>query len=223
MSAEYNRSHYLSQVNNIDHQLKEKAEDFIRNKPSSMASLVLIQDYLVEEDNPENMNTFLQLINGDIVESNLYKRLSHLNNTLQGSKIGAIAPPLSLKDTKGLEISLDTFKNKYFILSFGASWCDLCLEENEGMNEIRKKYKPSKLGMLSVSLDKEIDQWLQINPENNKNWLTAVDKQGWNSNLVPLYNIRSIPLNLLIDKGMTIISRDQSIDSLNILLKKHIK
>ena len=51
------------------------------------------------------------------------------------------APPFTLKDLEGKDVSLDSYKGKTVILDFWATWCGPCIASFPGMQEVVTKYK----------------------------------------------------------------------------------
>jgi hypothetical protein len=80
-----------------------------------------------------------------------------LDEQLQKSQliIGQQAPEISLPDPNGKEIKLSSFRGKYVLIDFWASWCGPCRNENPNVVKAYKKYKDKSFTILGVSLDSE--------------------------------------------------------------------
>lgn len=219
LSTEINNTQYESKLSNIFHQLKEKAEDFIKAHPTSIASLVLLQDYLADSEDPVKLDEYLSIIDGEATNDSLYKKLVNLNDRLKSTTIGSIAPDFSLIDLKKDTITLEKFKGKYLLLSFAASWCEPCRDEAAEYVKIRKKYNDKKLSLLTISIDDEQSSWENFVNENKFSWPQVVDIQGWESSIISLYNVTFIPSNFLLDENNVIIAKNLPMDSLLILLE----
>jgi hypothetical protein len=58
-----------------------------------------------------------------------------------------------------------------------------------------------------VSLDKTREAWIKgIEDDQLGKWIHVSDIQYWNSVVVPLYHIESIPYNVLLDKEGKVIA-----------------
>lgn len=68
---------------------------------------------------------------------------------------------LSLRDTSGNIIELSSFKGKYLVLDFWASWCKGCIENIPALNQMIKYYKPDSIQFISISIDKDANDWKQ--------------------------------------------------------------
>jgi len=219
VSGVINESLYSSKILNLHYTLKEKAEAFIKKRPESPAGLILFREFILTWGEPTEAKRYLDLFKGKAAETSLYKKLSNeLNEKLeriQKSSIGAIAPDFSVvtlgrKDT----INLDSFKNKYLLLTFSASWCDFCVGSYTELIQIRKKISNNKLGMLTISLDKDKNTWSNLVKRKKMNWYHSVDTAGWKSSMIYRYNVNEIPVSVLIDKDKVIVGRNLPKDSL---------
>lgn len=109
------------------------------------------------------------------------------------------APAFSLPDVNGKEVSLSSFKGKYVLIDFWASWCRPCREENPNLVSAFNEFKDKNFTILGVSLDKDKDPWIRAISDDQLTWQQVSDLRYWDSMVVPLYGIRVIPYNVLLD------------------------
>lgn len=121
--------------------------------------------------------------------------------------IGKPAPELSLPDINGKQISLSSYKGKYVLVDFWASWCLPCRRENPNVVQAFNKYKNKNFTILGVSLDKEKEDWLDAIQHDKLAWTQVSDLQEWNSTAVTTFNFNGIPFNVLIDPDGKIIGQ----------------
>jgi hypothetical protein len=64
--------------------------------------------------------------------------------------------------------------------------------------------------VLGISLDRpgQKDKWLQAIHQDKLTWTHVSDLQFWNNAVAKLYNVESIPQNLLIGPDGKIIAKD---------------
>ncbi|MDB5230803.1 MAG: hypothetical protein JWN76_1608 [Chitinophagaceae bacterium] len=119
-------------------------------------------------------------------------------------------------------VQFSTFKGKYILLDFWASWCAPCRSENPNLVKLYDKYKASGLLIVGVSLDNEGEKnkWLKAVKADGLTWPQLSDLQGWDNKAAKLYNVSAIPYNFLIDENGKIIGKLLKGEGLRIKLKE---
>jgi hypothetical protein len=85
-------------------------------------------------------------------------------------------------------------------------------------------YHSKGFQIYQVSLDKTREAWLKgIQDDHLERWIHVSDIKYWNSVVVPLYRIESIPANFLLDKDGRVISSDLRGEMLQIKLAELFK
>lgn len=121
--------------------------------------------------------------------------------TAEASWIGKEAPDFTLPDVNGKDIKLSSFRGKYVLVDFWASWCSPCRAENPNVVKAYNQFRDKNFTILGVSLDRpgEKDKWQKAVSEDGLAWTQVSDLQYWDSPVVGLYHIDGIPFNILID------------------------
>ncbi len=119
--------------------------------------------------------------------------------------VGGKAPNFSLPNIDGTIYELDTYKGKYLLLNFTASWCTWCKKEIPFMKEAYDLYKDKGLNILTVNLDKTRELWLGDLEKFPVPWTVVSDSKAFNGPIVKKYAISAIPRIFLIDPSGNII------------------
>ena len=129
----------------------------------------------------------------------------------------------SMKDTNDQIITLSSFKGKYVLLDFWASWCGPCREEHPNLIAVYDNYKNKNFTILSVSIDTDKERWIKAIAKDKLIWTQVSDLKGGKSEVYLKYGITSIPANFLIDPNGIVIDKDLKGDALKNELFKIFK
>ena len=175
------------------------ADGFLKTKTSSPVSalmLLVITRYAPAGDYIAQRYGLLQGAAKDCFYGKLLAQQT-MQSTPNAIDVGSIAPDFSQEDTNGSKVSLSSFKGKYVLIDFWASWCRPCREENPNVVNNYNKFKGKNFTVLGVSLDRSKEPWAHVS-----------DLKFWNNAVAQLYSISSIPQNYLVGPDGKIVAKN---------------
>lgn len=186
--------------------LKNQAKEFLDNSKSPVLGLYALGSFQTRATQ-YGMRGFSQTEVSEIINQAAGKFPNHTALQEQKKKLRpAAAPDFTLPDTNGNPVSLSSFRGKWVLLDFWASWCAPCRKENPNIVAAYHQFKDKNFTILGISLDKEKNAWLQAIQDDSLTWNHVSDLQFWNSQAATLYGVRSIPYNVLLDPSGNIVA-----------------
>jgi len=137
-----------------------------------------------------------------------YTLLNKSIKTLAAVAIGQVAPDFEMESPDGSMIKLSSFRGKYLLIDFWASWCSPCRGENPNVVKMYNKVKDKDFTILGVSLDESRENWLKAIKDDKLTWNHVSDLKGWKNRIAQLYGVKGIPHTVLLDKEGVIIAKD---------------
>ncbi|MDR3696965.1 TlpA disulfide reductase family protein [Mucilaginibacter sp.] len=200
----------------LEKERKAANKKFIIENPSSLVSLFALSSFANYSDYNE-VSMLFDKLSPSVKNSARGKSYAQTLEKMHNVSVGSIAPDFTLPDTTNTRISLSSFKGKYLLLDFWASWCPICRESAPGVLKAYNSYHNRGFNILSVSLDKPGDRqkWLQAIHHDGLLWPQVSDLKFWYSPVVSLYKLTALPQNFLIDPNGKIIARDLDSEELS--------
>lgn len=176
----------------------------INANPTSIVSAFIAREIMSDII---DLPMFEQICNALRNSDNYFSR--HLSSELATRKrtiVGMPLPSFEITDDKNKTFTKDSFKGKYLLLNFWASWCKPCREESPDLAAAYNKYASKGLEMVSVSVDHDKSEWKKAMKEDALSWIQAC--AGVNSKIAQNLGINFVPSNFLIDPNGKILAKN---------------
>jgi len=111
-------------------------------------------------------------------------------------------------DINGHLVKFASFKGKYILVDFWASWCMPCRAENPNVLKAYNAFKDKGFTVIGISLDDKAANWKKAVRDDKMPWTQLSDLKGWKNDLSISLGIQAIPSNFLIDPSGKIIAKD---------------
>jgi peroxiredoxin len=212
---------------NVFEKHKQKVLDqvdlFVKTKPESPVTPFIV--YVTSPINSDmtGLETRYAALKPAAKETRYGQEIAKLIASSKIGQEGTQAVDFTQNDTANNPVSLSSFKGKYVLVDFWASWCGPCRHENPAVVNAYNEFKNKNFTILSVSLDQNKDKWKQAILADNLTWTHVSDLKFWQNEVAQLYHIQGIPANMLIDPNGKIIARNLRGDGLYEALGKILK
>lgn len=181
---------------------------FVKKNPASPVSLFFVKQTLGLDMDAAKAGPMFQLLSPELQNSNTGRELSVSIEVGKKSMVGAAVPDFTQPSPEGTSISLASFKGKYVLVDFWASWCGPCRAESPNLVKAYEQYKSKGFEIFSVSLDEKKDKWLKAIKDDGYTWPQAGDLKGWENTAASLFGVSGIPFNFLVDPNGVIVARN---------------
>ncbi len=197
----------VEEYNSLNFSVSDAKLKYVKaNSQSALAAFYV--NYLYAKKGLEEMKSGIALLNDTLKSSAYYKILAERVKKLERIEVGQVAPDFTMKDPEGNDVSLSSFKGKYLLIDFWASWCKPCRMENPNVVKMYQKYKDKGFEILGVSLDQRRESWVRAISSDQLNWSHVSDLKEWQNEAAQLYAVTTIPHTVLLDTNGVIIAKN---------------
>ena len=206
--------------------LNEYLKQFMKTTPNATLG-VLALGWASRSLQPAEMETALGNLKTRFPGNNFLTEMEKAGKQQQQSEqtageswVGKTVPELVMPDPRGKNISISSFRGKYVLIDFWASWCGPCRMENPNVVKAFNEFKGKNFTILGVSLDQNKDSWEKAIAQDHLNWTQMSDLKYWNSQAVETFGFQGIPFNILVDPSGKVIAESLRGENLDAKLRQ---
>lgn len=207
-------------IGNLDAEQESDLWHFVRTHPNSPVSIYILQHDRENYPDYDKLAPYFDALSPELKNTTFGKQYAAMLASLQRTRLGIQAPDFTLEDPNGKKVSMSSFRGKYLLVDFWASWCEPCREENPSVVSAYNQFNGKNFTVLGVSLDKTKDAWLKAIMDDNLAWTQVSDLKFWDNAAAQLYAVKAIPQNFLLDPQGHIIAKNLFGKQLTEKLKK---
>lgn len=213
---------YNKKYDQLSEQAQQLRRSYVENNPHSYISLQALWDYAGDFRKAADLENLFGSLSDSLQQTFYGQKFRQMMENVSLIKIGLPAPEFVQADPQGNAVKFSSFRGKYVLIDFWASWCGPCRAENPLWVRVYNKYKGKNFTILGVSLDKHDGKnaWINAIKKDGLEWQQVSDLKGWENEAGKLYGVRAIPQNFLVDPEGKIIAYHLTSGQLERMLEK---
>ena len=194
----------------LDLEMKEVYKGYLATNNNSPIAMYALGQMAGWDINPEVVEPIYKALSEPARATPSGKAFAEKIVTAKKTAVGAMAMDFTQNDTLDVPVSLSSFKGKYVLIDFWASWCGPCRQENPNVVKAFQTYNAKGFTVLGVSLDQPgaKDKWIKAIHDDNLTWTQVSDLKYWDNQVAKQYGIQAIPQNFLVDPAGKIIAKN---------------
>lgn len=149
----------------------------------------------------------------------LFLLIATVTNSKAQIKIGDAIPSITLKSNTNNVIDITSFKGKYVLVDFWASWCAPCRLGNKKLVKLHNEISSSKVEIIGISIDTDANKWLKAIEKDKIKFTQLIDPKGFDANAALQFGVEELPSKYLFNPEGILIAKNPSEEEIMKLIK----
>jgi len=193
----------------LEDQMNQVNKEFIKQNPNSPYAIFALNEIAGYDIDAAVVEPLFKSLPVTTQQSASGKMLADKIAIAKKTGVGMYAMDFTQNDTADVPVALSSFRGKYVLVDFWASWCGPCRAENPNVVKVFNRYRDKGFTVLGVSLDRpgQKEKWMNAIHDDQLYWTQVSDLKFWDNAVAKQYGIEAIPQNYLLDPQGKIIAK----------------
>ena len=134
--------------------------------------------------------------------------------------VGDTIPSIALKSTSNTEVIITSFKGKYVLIDFWASWCGPCRLGNKKLVKLHNEVSSDKIEIIGISIDTDTNKWLKAVEKDKIKFTQLIDSKGFDAETAIQFGVEELPSKFLFNEEGVLIAKNPTEEEIIKLIEK---
>jgi len=143
-----------------------------------------------------------------------------VNITTAQINVGDTIPSVTLKSSYNKDVNITSFKGKYVLVDFWASWCATCRLGNKKLVKLHNEVTSDKIEIIGISIDTDTNKWLKAIEKDKIKFMQLTDSKGFDAETAVQFGVDELPSKYLFNQEGILIAKNPTEEEIIKLIEK---
>ena len=143
-----------------------------------------------------------------------------VNITTAQINVGDTIPSVTLKSSYNKDVNITSFKGKYVLVDFWASWCATCRLGNKKLVKLHNEVTSDKIEIIGISIDTDTNKWLKAIEKDKIKFTQLTDSKGFDAETAVQFGVDELPSKYLFNQEGILIAKNPTEEEIIKLIEK---
>lgn len=134
--------------------------------------------------------------------------------------VGDTIPSVTLKNSSNKDVNITSFKGKYVLIDFWASWCAPCRLGNKKLVKLHNEVSSDRIEIIGISIDTDANKWLKAIEKDKIKFTQLIDSKGFDAETAVRFGVDELPSKYLFNQEGILIAKNPSEEDIIKLIEK---